>query len=89
MGVLQTKFHTLLGQLKAEESEFITYKLKEKSIQKIESERNRSQNKFNAANLESLEKLETRVFDYTKDSESVTIIGELWTKLKTCQKPIF
>lgn len=68
-------FHTLLGQLKAEESEFIINNLKENSIWKIKSEGNRAQNKFNAVILESLEKLETRVFD-TKDSESVTILKE-------------
>lgn len=56
-------FHTLLAQLKAEESEFIITNLKENSIWKIKSEGNRAQNKFNAAILESLEKLETRVFD--------------------------
>lgn len=86
-GVLQTQFQNLSGQLKAEQSESITKKLKENSILKIKSEGNRAQYEFNAEILEGLDKLETRAFD-TKDSDSVTIIGDLRKKLKTRQKHI-
>ena len=86
-GVLQTQFQNLSGQLKLEQSESIAKKLKENSVLKIKSEGNRAQYEFNAELLDGLDKLEARAFD-NKDSESVTIIGDLRGKLKTRQKHI-
>lgn len=86
-GVIQSQFKTFSGQLKAEQSESISRKLKENSLHKIKSEGNRVQYEFNAELLEGLEKLESRAFDL-KDSESLNIISELNKKLKTRQKHI-
>ena len=86
-GVLQTQFQNLSGQLKLEQSESIAKKLKENSVLKIKSEGNRAQYEFNAELLDGLDKLEARAFD-NKDSESVTIIGDLRGKLKTRLKHI-
>nr|XP_019926479.2 uncharacterized protein LOC109619834 [Crassostrea gigas]XP_034331123.1 uncharacterized protein LOC109619834 [Crassostrea gigas] len=86
-GVIQSQFKTFSGQLKAEQSESISKKLKENSLHKIKSEGNRVQFEFNADLLEGLEKLESRAFDL-KDSESLSIISELSKKLKTRQKHI-
>ncbi|XP_062577284.1 uncharacterized protein LOC134239139 [Saccostrea cucullata] len=86
-GVIQSQFKTFSGQLKAEQSESISKKLKENSLHKIKSEGNRIQFEFNAELLEGLEKLESRAFDL-KDSESLKIISDLCKKLKTRQKHI-
>ncbi|XP_062618079.1 uncharacterized protein LOC134279669 [Saccostrea cucullata] len=52
-GVIQSQFKTFSGQLKAEQSESISKKLKENSLHKIKSEGNRIQFEFNAELLEA------------------------------------
>ena len=85
--VISNQFVEFSGQLKQEQSDTISKKLKENSTNKLKSEGNKIQFEFNNEILDGLDKLEQRATK-SRDAKSIDIIADLRKKLQVRNKHI-